>query len=128
MCTARYRGFESLSLLNLIGDVGRSAPLGPPRPRQIPAGDATVIWLTGRSAALAELRHCSRRDLVARDGRPERRNAGDPRQARKGATVTGQPGARDIISSFSLLLLTSPTSCRTCSSPRRFARRRRQWD
>jgi len=63
---------------------------------------------------------------VARDRRPERRNAGEPRQARKGATVTGQPGARDIISSLALPWLTSSTSCRTCSSPRRFARQRRR--
>jgi len=34
---------------------------------------------------------------VRKDRRPERRNAGEPRQAWKGATVTGQPGARDII-------------------------------
>ena len=34
---------------------------------------------------------------MPKDPGPERRNAGEPRQARKGATVTGQPGARDII-------------------------------
>jgi hypothetical protein len=63
VCTERYRGFESLSLLNLKTAGG-----------------------------------CVR--SMREHRRPERRNAGETRQARKGATVTGQPGARDIISLY----------------------------
>jgi hypothetical protein len=51
--------------------------------------------------------------VVPERSRPGRRNAGEPRQAWKGATVAGLPGARDIIHLMCVMLESTATSIAT---------------